>query len=174
MNSNHFAAFLEAEITSHDLKVKKYLEDSRLLMVIFLRHFGCTYCRKTLAAYKDFADSRADKMFSPVFIHMSSMNDGNKMLAHYGLNGVAHISDPKQELYRLFSLERGTLLQHFGPKVLKKALKDLFIHGVGGIHGDGFQMPGAFLINDNGVLSSYRHDTVADDVNFERLTQGAL
>lgn len=174
MEKEQFAAFLEAEISSHDLKVKDYIKDSNVLMVIFLRHFGCTYCRKTLATYKSFSESYKDKMFSPLFIHMSSVQDGAKMLEGYGLGGVAHISDPEQELYKLFSLDRGSLLQHFGPKVLKKGLRDLFVHGVGGIKGDGFQMPGVFLINENGVTSSYRHSTVADDVNFEQLAQGAF
>jgi thiol-disulfide isomerase/thioredoxin len=174
MEKTQFEAFLESEISSHDLKVRDYIEDSNVLMVIFLRHFGCTYCRKTLATYKEFSEAYKDKMFSPLFIHMSSTNEGTKMLENYGLGGVAHISDPNQELYKLFSLDRGSLLQHFGPTVLKKGLKDLFVHGVGGIKGDGFQMPGVFMINKNGVISSYRHSTVADDVNFEKLAQGAF
>ena len=174
MNDEHFAAFLEADISSHDLKIRDYLKDSKVLMVIFLRHFGCTYCRKTLATYKSFSESQKDKMFSPLFIHMSSTHDGTKMLENYGLGGVAHISDPEQELYKLFSLDRGSLLQHFGPAVLKKGIKDLFIHGVGSIKGDGFQMPGVFLVNEVGVIKSYIHTTVADDVNFERLAQEAV
>ena len=173
MEKAQFSAFLEADITSHDLKIKEYLKDSRLLMVVFLRHFGCTYCRKTLATYKKFSDANKDKMFSPLFIHMSSIKDGTTMLEGYGLGGVAHISDPEQELYKLFSLDRGSVLQHFGPKVLKKAVKDLFIHGVGGLKGDGFQMPGVFLVNESGVLNSYRHKTVADDINFDQISKRA-
>jgi len=173
MNKEQFEAFLEADITSHDLKIRKYLEDSSYIMVIFLRHFGCPYCRKTLAKYKTFSDNEKNKIFSPLFIHMSSAKDGTKMLEDHGLNGMAHISDPKQELYRLFSLERGSLLQHFGPRVLKKGIKDLFVYGVGGLKGDGFQMPGAFLISEKGIESSYVHSTVADDVNFEKLAKGA-
>ena len=174
MNTEHFSNFLEADISSHNLKIKDYLNDSKVLMVIFLRHFGCTYCRKTLATYKSFSESQSDKMFSPLFIHMSSIHDGTQMLESYGLGGVAHISDPEQRLYKLFSLHRGSLLQHFGPSVLKKGIKDLFIHGLGGIKGDGFQMPGVFLVNEKGVINSYIHNTVADDVNFARLAQEAI
>lgn len=174
MEKEQFDAFLEEEICSHDLKVKEYLKDSNVLMVVFLRHFGCTYCRKTLSTYKAFSESHKDKMFSPLFIHMSSMQDGAKMLEAYGLGGVAHISDPEQKLYKMFSLDRGSLLQHFGPKVLKKGLKDLFVHGVGGLKGDGFQMPGIFVINEKGVINSFRNTTVADDINFEHLAQGVI
>lgn len=172
MTSEQFEAFLGAQISSHDLKISRYLEDSGQLMVIFLRHFGCTYCRKTLSMYRTFSDSKKDKHFSPLFIHMSSVQDGSKMLEDFGLGGVAHISDPKQELYKLFSLERGGFLQHFGPKVLKLGVKDVFKFGVGSVKGDGFQMPGAFLVSKKGVLSSYVHSTVADDVNFEVLAAG--
>jgi hypothetical protein len=171
MNKSQISKFLEATISSHDLKIKEYLEDSNCLMVIFLRHFGCTYCRKTLASYKEFAETQKHKNFSPLFVHMSSTRDGTDMLQTYGLGGVAHISDPQQELYRLFSLDRGGLLQHFGPKVLAKSFKDLFKYGVGGLMGDGFQMPGVFVVNKAGVVSSFINETVADDVNFEQLLE---
>ena len=174
MKKDQFTTFLETEISSHDLKIRDYLKDSKVLMVIFLRHFGCTYSRKTLAVYKSFSRSYKDKMFSPLFVHMSSVQEGARVLGDYGLGGVAHISDFDQELYKLFLLDRGSFSQYFGPKVLKKSLKDLFIYGVGGIKGDVFQMPGVFLINESGVISSYRYSTIADDVNFEQLAQEAF
>ena len=174
MNGKQFGAFLEAEISSHDLKVKDYLKDSEVLMVIFLRYFGCVYCRKTLTSYKSFSKSHKDKMFSPLFVHMSPNHEGAKALEGYGLGGVAHISDSKQELYKLFSLHRGTFLQHFGPKVLKKLIKDLLIYGMNRPVGDRFQMPGVFLINKEGVISSYRYFDITDDVDFKQLAQDTI
>ena len=34
-------------------------------------------------------------------------------------------------------------------------------HGVGKLVGDGFQMPGAFLVKRNQIVKAYRHETSA-------------
>jgi hypothetical protein len=46
-------------------------------------------------------------------------------------------------------------------------------HIVGKLQGDGFQMPGAFLIRDGKVIREFRHKTVSDRVEYCDLTPGA-
>ena len=33
---------------------------------------------------------------------------------------------------------------------------------MGGLDGDGFQMPGAFVIKDRAIVRAFRHETAAD------------
>lgn len=40
-------------------------------------------------------------------------------------------------------------------------------HGIGKLDGEGFQMPGAFVIHRGEVFRSYRHTTAADRPNLE-------
>ena len=40
-------------------------------------------------------------------------------------------------------------------------------HGIGKLDGDGFQMPGAFVIHCGEVVRSYRHTTASDRPNLE-------
>jgi hypothetical protein len=42
-------------------------------------------------------------------------------------------------------------------------------HGIGTLEGDGFQMPGAFVIHHDHVLRAYRHRTAADRPDYVEL-----
>ncbi|HBB74333.1 MAG TPA: hypothetical protein DC048_07770, partial [Planctomycetaceae bacterium] len=45
-------------------------------------------------------------------------------------------------------------------------------HGLGPLVGDGFQMPGAFLIKDGRIVASYRHAHAADRPDYAGLACG--
>ena len=95
---------------------------------------------------------------------MGDQAEMNALLVETGLAGVSRISDPEQELYRAYGLERGRLGQLLGPKVLWRALAEgaLAEHGLGKVSADAAQMPGVFLISDGKVVRRFRHRTAAD------------
>ncbi len=98
------------------------------------------------------------------FVHMGSRVQGDDFFARYGLADVARLSDPAAELYRSFGLRRGTIAEIFNWKVWQRGFESAILegHGVGMLAGDGFQMPGVFLIYRDEIVKGFRHETPAD------------
>ena len=102
------------------------------------------------------------------FIHMGNEEQAQKFFSKFALNGEPRVSDPKRSLYQTFSLRRGTLTQLFGLKVWKREFRDriMLTYGVGKVIGDSFQLPGVFLVHHSEVLKAFRHESVADEVDY--------
>jgi hypothetical protein len=137
------------------------------LLLIFLRHAGCSFCRETLAAL---SRKKIDDM-TTVVVHMGRDKDGSYLREKFKLPWVSFVSDPERSLYRSFGLRRGTFLQLFGPKVLLRGFNAAVIKrlGVGVIQGDGFQMPGAFVVHKGQVIYEERAVSASDQPNFEKI-----
>jgi len=147
------------------------LKDSKVLL-IFLRHLGCTYCKKVVSDFsREFAAGGVTG-HKPIFVHMSEPGRGDQFFKSYDLEGVAHISDQNKELYLEFGLHRGTLNEVIGPKVVISGVKDLLKFGIGKLEGDGFQMQGAFILEGDQVSKSYRSKIVSETVNFSSFLSG--
>ncbi len=134
------------------------------LMILFLRHRGCTFCREALSDLSIKKDSLIAAGVLPVLVHQGDPAKARSDFSSYGLGEIDHVSDPGCQLYRAYDLRRGRFLQLFGPSVWWAGFKAGVIsgHGVGKLDGDGFQMPGAFLVKDNQIIEAYRHQTAAD------------
>ena len=102
------------------------------------------------------------------FVHMGTEEQARKFFSKFALNGEHRVSDPEQKLYKTFSLRRGKLSQLFGLKVWKREFRDriTLTYGMGKIIGDSFQLPGLFLIHHSEMLKSFRHESVADEVDY--------
>src|SRR6185312_4552243 len=105
------------------------------------------------------------------FVHMGREDQAQKFFAKFGLENEQRVSDPEQRLYRAFSLARGRFDQLFGLKVWKREWRDriLLTHGIGRVVGDSFQLPGVFLIRHSQVVKAFRHESVADEVDYVQL-----
>ena len=148
--------------SQYDESIASLSEQSPVL-VVFLRHSGCTFCRETL---QDLADQRKkieSKGTRIVLVHMGDNESGRSFFESYGLDDVHRISDPRCELYRAYDLQRGRVGQLFGGTVFWRGFCSAILnrHGVGKLGGDGFQMPGAFLVHDHRVITAYRHENAA-------------
>jgi hypothetical protein len=134
------------------------LTDERASLFVFLRHFGCTFCRE---AVSDLARTRTaiEEHAALVVVHLGSPSEGSAFLSRAGLDGVHHVSDPKARVYEAFGLERGSLRQLFGPAVMKRGIEaGLFGgHGIGLLAGDGTRMPGVFLVHRGEILRAFVH-----------------
>ncbi|MDX2117822.1 MAG: SelL-related redox protein [Planctomycetota bacterium] len=151
------------------------LSEGAGVLVVLLRHAGCTFCREALA---DLARDRAEIERSGTRIVLVTQSSEAKAAAEatrYGLVDVSRISDPDRNLYRAFGLRRGTLGELFGARVWVRGFSAgiLARHGVGGLDGDGFQMPGAFVLKDRRVIRAYRHRDAADRPEYCELVSPA-
>jgi peroxiredoxin len=157
---------LDQALASHTLRDGLTIADASRrspVMLVFLRHSGCTFCKEALsdlAARRERIESNGTRI---VLVHMTPADDAAAWLASFGLNNIDHISDPEKHLYAAMNLQRGTLAQLFGLRCfLRGIVATLRGNIVGKLVGDGFQMPGAFLIHNARVASAFRHASAAD------------
>ncbi len=143
-------------------------------LLVFLRHSGCTFCRETLAEIQKQRTSIEQTGTKLAIVHMGQPMDGTLMLRKYKLEDVHRYSDPNCVLYRAFGLERGTAGQLFGPSVLKRGFEAAVCgHGIGLLRGDGFRMPGIFVLAHGEIVEAHRSDTAADVVDYVKLATRA-
>ena len=153
----------EAFTNQHGQSIAELSRQSPLL-VLFLRHSGCTFCREALADLRERKEKLKQHGVRPVLVYQSDAKHMVDDLKHYNLADCDHVSDPACDLYRAYGLRRGSIGQLFGPDVWSRGFKAAILsrHGVGKLDGDGFQMPGAFLVEDNRIIEAYRHQAASD------------
>ena len=172
LDPERMASWLEMAETSTGHTVGEMSWD-RPVMLVFLRHFGCTFCREALA---NLAARRAEIEADGTRIALVHMSDGERadeVLSSFGLEGVAHVRDTGQDLYRAFGLDRGTLMQLAGPRVISRGLIAGWMRGlgIGGIEGDVSRLSGVFLVSNGEVVHTYRQRDAADQPDFVQLAR---
>lgn len=131
------------------------------LVLVFLRHFGCTFTRQILKGLQNLQNEASQRGARLVLVHM--LQSGRETTYLGERSGVARIADPRCELYRSFGLGKGGFLELFGPRVWWRGAVAVFKGcGVGHLAGDGLQMPGAFLFRNGRIVSAQPAHSAAD------------
>ena len=134
------------------------------LLIVCLRHAGCTYCREALDDLsKQWTAIQAARV-RPIVVQMGTVEQGESLVRKYGLDEIDHVSDPERRVYRGLELRLGTLSQLFGVRNFWRALVGgtVFRFGFGRFVGNGLQMPGAFLVRDGRIVQAFRHESPSD------------
>lgn len=147
------------------------ISDQSPTLVVFLRHIGCTFCREAVADLARMKPRLDASGTGVVLVHMSEAARASSFFASMGLPGVPHVADPGRDLYRAFELRRGRLSELFGIRVWIRGVRAGLLdrHGVGKLEGDGFQMPGAFLVHRGRIIRAFRHQTASDRPDYCQL-----
>lgn len=156
---------------SHTGQTLAELSTGRRVLVVFLRHSGCTFCREALA---DLAAARSrieESGASIALVHISTEADMLPFVTKYGVADLPRFSDPERKLYAAFELQRGSFTQLMGFKVWWRGFWSALVqgHGFGGFREDVAQMPGAFLIENGEIIRAYRHASAADRPDYVEL-----
>jgi hypothetical protein len=140
------------------------------VLLLFLRHFGCSFCRETMDRISKMRDKLAEKNVRPVFVHLGTPERGKPYFDYYNLSDVERVSNPDASLYRhpVFALGRSNPLSHFFQPAVVKAwlMGGIRSYGIGLIREDGEQMPGVFFIKDGRIANFYRYRTIADQPDY--------
>lgn len=165
------AAF--AEVRTESGRTLLELLDAGPLLLIFLRHFGCSFCRQAIDDVSKVHGALMERGVRPVFVHLGTPERAKPYFDYYGLSSVERISNPDGSFYRnpVFALEHVSLFRiAFQPAVWKAWLQGALIrHGVGLLREDPTQMPGVFFLRDRTIVRSFRHRTIADRPDYLRL-----
>jgi thiol-disulfide isomerase/thioredoxin len=161
-------------ITNKGESFEQLTKDHRVLLV-FLRHFGCTFCRETmceLAKVRPFLEREGVKI---VIVHMVESEMASEMLKVYDLDDISHVSDPHQHMYRTFGLHKTGFRAMFGFKNWYRAFVAGIVKGhlVGKPAGDPWQMPGVFLYHKNKILNKFTYRYVSDRPDFLKLARAS-
>lgn len=162
---------LKSAVTQNGNSVYELSNDSPVLLT-FLRHFGCVFCREALHDLADRKDKLLNANIKLVMVHMSDNKVADQYFNDYNLPGISHISDPNCDLYASFGLVKGGPSQLLGLKnfirgfeltIKARSMPSLrFI-------GDGFQMPGVFMINKGNMVDRFVHLSAADRPNYDEM-----
>ena len=166
------AEALDAAVTGVGLSpgtLREQLDES-LTLLVFLRHFGCMFCRETVSDLREAAESNSD-FPKVIFFTQSGATEGRAFLRRYWPSARA-VADPELEFYDLFGVKRAGLLAALGPKVLaarsrahRKGLSN------GPISGDIWRLPGLFAVRRETIVWDHRANHAADHPDFARIPE---
>jgi peroxiredoxin len=149
------------------------LAEASPVLLIFLRHFGCSFCRQAISDVAEIRGELARRGVRPVFVHLGTPERAKPFFDYYGIGDVERVSDPEAKIYQdpVFQLGRIspwlTLLQ---PSVWVGWLKGaIFKHGIGAIKEDGHQKQGLFFLKGAKIVRQFRYKTIADEPDYLRL-----
>jgi thiol-disulfide isomerase/thioredoxin len=147
-------------------------EESPVLLV-FLRHFGCSFCRMTIAQIGELRGELAARGVRPVFVHLGTSEIAKAHFDFYGLSDVERIDDPEAAIYRcpVFGLgQKSPWWQLVNPVVWFGWLRGaIFKFGIGKIQGDGSQMPGVFFLKGPKIVRKFIYRNISDQPKWLKL-----
>ena len=166
------AAVLQEYRTESGRSLLALLDESPLLL-IFLRHFGCSFCRQTLDDVSRIRAEIEKRGIRPVFVHLGSPERAKPYFDYYHLSDVERVSDPEASLYRcsVFQLQRKNVFSNLLVPAVWKAwlLGAVRKYGIGMIKEDGDQMPGIFYLRKRVIVRAFRYKTIADEPDYLKL-----
>lgn len=144
-------------------------------LVVFLRSFGCTFCREAIADVAAARTAIEAAGASIVFVHSGPREEAETWFSKYGISGASQISDPGLEHYAAFGLGQTGVLSLVDPRVWTRGAACARSHGFGSQTPAMMrQLPGVFVVQGGGVLASYRHGSPADRPDYVRLVRSGI
>lgn len=149
------------------------------VLLVFLRFFGCSFCREAISDIAKRRKVLESNGFRVVFVHMAADTEiAEKFFKKYKLFPTDHIADPEKRYYQAFGLGRGTASQLFGFMNWVRGFQASVLENHGGAAsfndtdlGDGFQMPGVFVLHKGEIVRSYIHRYAYDRPDYEQICE---
>ena len=136
------------------------------LILVFLRHFGCIFCREQIAELREF------KSENIVLVCMGRIQETADFKRKMEIPQVM-VSDPNKLLYEAFGLRRGSFGQVINPTLTRKSIKLLKGgHRWGMLKGDPWMLAGVFRIEQDGEVSASHYATdISDNLSGPAIAQ---
>ena len=164
---------LKGAVTNTDDNLFDLSEQAPVLL-IFLRHLGCIFCQEALKDLRDMSSEQDLSHIKIVFVHMAEFDVAEDYFKDLKLSVDYHISDPECNLYEKFGLIKATTRELFSFQVMLKSVESSVMRGnwpKANRIGDGFQMPGVFIINSGIIVDSYIHKRISDRPNYTKMIE---
>jgi hypothetical protein len=164
MNAEETGQALASIHTESGASLLALAEESPVLLV-FLRHFGCSFCRLAIGQIAELSGEFEARSVRPVFVHMGPPEIAKATFDFYGLCDVERVNDPEQAVYHhpVFGLQRKGPLYHISKLAVWRGW---FKHGIGNSQGDIQQMQGVFFLKGPKIVRKFIHRTIADEPDY--------
>ena len=129
----------------------------RPLALVFMRHYGCIFCREQLASLREFKDDN---------IILVGMGDQKETVEFKRRMEVPQpiISDPTKALFQQFGLRRASFGQFVNRRVVTRGVNALRAgHREGIPNADPLQLAGIFILNTDGEVVFEHRSTDSSD-----------
>lgn len=137
-------------------------------LLVFLRHFGCIFCRETLGELRATSQRHADYP-DVLFFFQGSATEGRAFLRRDWPDARA-VADPDMALYERFGVGRASFYEAFRPAVWSASLR---AHRKGyrpsERSGDMWRMPGVFAVVDERLIWAHRAEHTGDQPDFDAI-----
>jgi hypothetical protein len=164
-----------AEFRTESGRTLREVTEASPVLLVFLRHFGCSFCREALDRAAQVRSKLEAKGVRLVFVHLAMPGRAKPYFDYYKLSDVERVSNPDASLYQhpVFALGRTSIFSHFfRPAVVKAWVMGAFrAYGIGLIREDGEQMPGVFFLRDGKIANFFHYRTIADRPDYLALTR---
>jgi hypothetical protein len=161
--SNQIAEQLLTGYRAQTGETLRELTTGRPVLLVFLRHFGCTFCREAVDEISKKRATLESGGTRLAFVHLGTEEKANAFFTPYGLQDAPRFADPDGKLYEAFGLARAEWRQYLNQEsILRMLVAWLNGNFVGLPAGDVQRMPGAFLVKDGEIRKSFRHKLVSD------------
>lgn len=145
------------------------------LMLVFLRHLGCVFCRQALSDLRAARGELTRMGLQLALVHMASDRQAELVFRMYGLEDVARFSDPDRALYGAMGMRRASMRELVGTEIFKRGFEACIRerHAMGIPRGDPMQMPGVFVLQRGLILASHVHEHPWDRPDYVALARVA-
>ena len=154
------------------------LWSERVLVLFFVRHFGCPQCKEMLDVL---VQSREDIERAGLVLAVVTQGTAEQALAfcRQRVPGVRCLADPERKVYRAYGLDKGNLWQVLlSPRIWlanRRAARKGYKPEMPPEGQSTRQMSGAFIIGMDGrIRLPYYYETIADHPPAELLLEGFL
>jgi peroxiredoxin len=139
------------------------LAAERDVFVVFLRHFGCAFCREAVSDLVEKRGAIEALGARLAFVHLGSEEKAQWFFKPYGLLDVPRFSDPQGRLYDEFGLVRWNWRQYLNIESIVRLLSATRRGHRTGVPTENVErMPGVFLIRGSEIRKAFRHKLVSD------------
>lgn len=150
------------------------LSTEHKVMLVFLRHFGCLFCRETLDDLSKSIQKFNDSGAIIVFIHMSNKEIAEKYFEMYGLKNAYHVSDKESYYYNMFKLGKlsskqlinlQSFIKGYNTTLTKNNQLEIELEETV----DKNQLPGIFIIENGQIINQFIHKEASDKPDYINL-----
>ena len=144
------------------------------VMIVFLRHLGCVFCQEAIIDLRGLMKKGALSDVKLVFVHMAEASIAEEYFEELDITAENHISDQECHLYENFGLVKATTRELFSFQVMLRTAENAVLKGnLPGRKriGDGFQMPGVFILEQGKIKESYIHKRISDRPDYGKMLE---
>lgn len=139
-------------------------------LLVFLRHFGCVFCREAVAEVAKQRQGIEEEGYQIVLVYQGPSEFAQQLFAANGIDDLPRVNDSTLHLYQAAGMGKGTWMDFLKPGLYARTLQALlrgFRQGMP--RGDVSQLGGVILVKDGKLLAASPSKAAFEPLDFRIL-----